>query len=151
MALAETAAYAFHLVFAGLWTGAVLFTSYAVVPAARAGDATPDLLRTVAGKLSTVNRTSSLLMLLSGAYLWVVLDYTTRFPDDPASHLVLTMVVLWFALTGLVEVGVARLGDAGGTRKVRQPASDARPFLLGASAVAVLLLLDAAALLGNLI
>ncbi|QDX41354.1 transporter [Salarchaeum sp. JOR-1] len=151
MALTETALYAFHLVFASLWTGSVLFAAYAVVPLGRAGDASPGVLAAVAGKLSLVNRLSSALMLLSGLGLWVVLDYTSRFPDDPSSHLVLTMVVLWVVLTGLVEVGVARLTDASDSGKVRTPAENARPFLLGAALVGVLLLLDAAALAGNLV
>jgi len=151
MALAETVAYAFHLTFAALWTGAVIFTTYAVLPLGQSGDASPGVLSRIAGKLSLVNRSSSLLMLLSGGYLWTALDYTSRFPDDTESHLVLTMVVLWLVLTGLVEVGVSRLKDAGDSGKVRTPANNARPFLLGASVVAVLLLLDAAALVGGLV
>jgi len=151
MALTETALYAFHLVFASLWTGSVLFAAYAVVPLGRSGDASPGVLATLAGKLGVLNRLSSALMLLSGLGLWVVLDYTSRFPDDPNSHLVLTMLVLWFVLTGLVEVGVSRLKDAADSEKVRTPAENARPFLLGAALVGVLLLLDAAALAGNLV
>lgn len=151
MALTETAVYAFHLVFASLWTGSVLFAAYAVLPLGRSGDATPEILTAIAGKLGIINRMSSALMLLSGISLWVVLDYTSRFPDDPNSHLVLTMVVLWFVLTGLVEIAVARLKTAADSEKVRTPAKNARPFLLGAALVGVLLLLDAAALAGNLV
>ena len=148
MALTETALYAFHLVFASLWTGSVLFAAYAVVPLGRSGDASPGVLATLAGKLGVLNRLSSALMLLSGLGLWVVLDYTSRFPDDPNSHLVLTMLVLWFVLTGLVEVGASKLSDGFDQQKVREPARNARPFLLGASLVSILLLLDAGAILG---
>jgi len=61
-------------------------------------------------------------------------------------HLVLGMVLLWFLLAGLSEVGAAKLSDGAADRKVRTPAAEARPFLLAASVVAVLLLLDAGAL-----
>jgi len=58
------------------------------------------------------------------------------------------MVGLWFVLSGLVEVGASKLSDGTDQQKVRQPAAEARPFLLGASAAALLLLVDAGLLLG---
>lgn len=52
------------------------------------------------------------------------------------------MVVLWLLLGGLVEVGAARMRDGLDERKVRTPTADARPFLLAASVVSLLLFVD---------
>ena len=51
------------------------------------------------------------------------------------------MIVLWLALSGLVEVGTGRFGDALDRKKVRTGADDARRFSRLASVVAVALLL----------
>jgi hypothetical protein len=66
-----------------------------------------------------------------------------------AGHQVLTMVVLWFLLAGLVEVGAGKLADGTGRDKVREPARNARRFFRGASVVAVLLLLNSGLLVAN--
>ena len=148
MTLVDAAIYATHLVFAGLWSGTVLFTSYAVVPTALAGDLRATPLETVTGKLRTVSRASAVLLLLTGGHLAATRYSAESLFGSGRGHLVLTMVVLWFALAALVEMGAARLADGVAQQKVRQPAADARPFLLAASVVAVLLLIDAGAILG---
>ncbi|PSP63358.1 transporter [Halobacteriales archaeon QH_8_67_36] len=148
MTLVDAAIYAIHLVFAGLWSGAVLFTSYAVVPMALNGDLRAGALDALTGKLRTVSRASSVLLLLTGGYL-AVTGYTSEsLLGSGRGHLVLTMVVLWFALASLVEIGASKLVDGTAKQKVRQPAAEARPFLLAASLVAALLLVDAGAILG---
>jgi hypothetical protein len=53
------------------------------------------------------------------------------------------MVVLWFAVTALVEVAGARMRDGLDREKVRTPAREGRPFLLAASLLSLLLLVDA--------
>ncbi|WP_262177951.1 transporter [Haloarcula laminariae] len=148
MTLVDAAIYATHLVFAGLWSGTVLFTSYAVVPTAMNGDMQGSALEAITGKLRTVSRLSSVLLLLTGGHL-----AATRYTGETLfgtgrGHLVLGMVVLWFALAALVEIGASKLADGLAQQKVRQPAADARPLLLAASVVAVLLLVNAGALLG---
>ena len=148
MSLIDTAMYVVHLVFAGLWSGTVLFTSYAVIPAALDGDLTAGSLAGLTGKLKTVSRASSLLLLLSGGHLAGALYTVPSLFGSTRGYLVLTMVALWFVLTGLVEVGASKLSDGTDQQKVRQPAAEARPFLLGASVVALLLLVDAGLLLG---
>lgn len=148
MSLIDTAMYVVHLVFAGLWSGTVLFTSYAVIPAALDGDLSAGSLSALTGKLKTVSRASSLLLFLSGSHLAGTLYTVESLFGSTRGYLVVTMVALWFVLSALVEVGASKLSDGTAQQKVRQPAAEARPFLLGASVVALLLLVDAGLLLG---
>ncbi len=143
MSAIDTVVYAAHLLFAGLWSGSVLFVAYAVLPAARDGEVSADLLGRLTGKLTTVSRTSALLLLLTGGHM-AGTQYTAQslFGTFPGYN-VLAMVVLWFLLAGFVEVGTSRLSDGTGRDKVREPAAAARPFVLAASATALLLLVNA--------
>jgi hypothetical protein len=148
MSVVDSAIFATHLVFAGLWSGTVLFTSYALIPTAIAGDLSSGALSAVTGKLRTVSRASATLLFVTGGHLAATRYTTTSLTGSTRGHLVLAMVTLWFVLAGLVEVGASKLADGTAKQKVREPASDARPFLLGASLVAVLLLINAGAILG---
>jgi hypothetical protein len=148
MSFVDAAIFATHLVFAGLWAGTVLFTSYAVLPTALAGDLRAGTLSTLTGKLQTVSRASSVLLLVTGGHLAATRYTTESLFGSGRGYLVLAMVVLWFTLAALVEIGASKLTDGVAQQKVRQPAADARPFLLGASLTAVLLLVDAGAILG---
>lgn len=148
MSVVTAAVFGIHLLFAGLWTGTVLFTTYAVLPTAMNGDSSPAPLSAITGKLTTVSRTSALLLLVTGGHLAATRYTAETLTGSGRGHLVLTMVALWVVLAGLVEVGAAKLSDGFDRQKVREPARNARPFLLAASLVAALLLLDAGALLG---
>lgn len=148
MSLIDTAMYVVHLLFAGLWSGTVLFTSYAVLPAALDGDLRAGSLAALTGKLKTVSRASSLLLLLSGGHLAGALYTVDSLFGSTRGYLVLAMVGLWFILAALVEIGASKLSDGTDQQKVRQPAAEARPFLLGASVAALLLLANSGLLLG---
>ena len=148
MGLLEAAVYGVHLLFAGLWSGSVLFVTLAVLPTAYSGDANAGPLATVTSRLKLVSRTSALLLLLTGGHLAVTFYPGTSLLDTTRGNLVLAMVALWFLLAALVEVGAGKLADGFAEKKVRTPARDARPFFLGASLVAVLLLFDAGTILG---
>lgn len=130
-----------HLAVAGVWAGAVLYATVGLLPLARAGDLDAAPARTMLGRLTTLSRASSLVLLLTGAHLAL-----TRYPGDALlgtgqGHLVVTMVLLWVALSGLVEVGAGKFRDALDQQKVRTGADDARRFFRLASVVAVALLL----------
>ncbi|MFC7077925.1 transporter [Haloarcula halophila] len=148
MSIVDAAIFGTHLVFAGLWSGSVLFTVYAVLPVAMDGDARVRALEPVVGKLKIVSRTSALILLLTGGHMAATRYTAASLTGSGRGHLVLTMVALWFLLAGLVEVGASKLSDGFEQKKVGEPAREARPFLLGAAVVAVLLLLDAGAILG---
>lgn len=136
-----------HLVFAGVWTGSVVFVTLGVVPTAASGDANAAPLATLTDRLKLLSRTSAVFLLVTGAYLAV-----TRYPgsalvDTTRGNFVLAMVVLWFLLAALVEVGARKLGDGFARQKVRTPAREARPFFRAGSFVAVLALVDAGIIL----
>jgi len=145
-----TAAAVLHLLFGALWTGSVVFLTYAVLPEARDATLGPEPLGAVVGKFLLVSRTSALVLLLTGAYL-ASANYTgAELTGTGRGHLVLTMIVLWLALGALVEVGAGRLRDGFDREKVREPEREARRLLQGATVVALLLLVDAGVLVGGL-
>lgn len=137
MGITETAVYALHLLFAGLWTGSVMFA--AVTLPTISGDLSASARDTLVGALRNISRASSVVLLLSGGYMLTLAGYTegSVLTATGRGHLVLTMVVLWFALAGLVEVAGSKLADS----------DDATTLLYGAAVVSVLLLLDSGALL----
>ncbi|MFB6136064.1 MAG: CopD family protein [Halobacteriaceae archaeon] len=145
MALLDTAMSALHVLFAGLWTGSVLFFALTALPAASEGDARPAALRLARDRLRTVSRTSAVVLLLTGGYMSTAYE-SDAFLTTTAGRLVLAMVVLWFLLAALVEVGASRMDDGLEADKVRTPARESRQTFRAAAAVAVLLLLVGGAL-----
>ena len=141
MPLALTLAYVLHTLFAGLWVGAVALATWKVIPPAKDGDATPDLLAAVAGGLLTLTRVGAVFFLATGGYMAATVYGTEGLFDPPRGHLVLTMFGLWVVMTGLVEVGTSRLTDATDENKVRTGARAADTLLKAATGVGVLLLL----------
>lgn len=137
--------YTLHVLFAGLWTGGIVFVTWAVLPLARDGDLNAGPLESIAGRVKRLSRVSAVLLALTGVRMAMVLDYTETsvLLETTRGHLLVGMIVLWLVLMGLVEVGAGKLSDGTGRRKVREPARNARPFFLGATLVAVLLLVDA--------
>lgn len=139
----DTIVWTLHLLFGALWTGAVVFATLTVLPLARNGLANAEPLARVVGKLRTVSRVSALVMFATGGHMAGTVYTVERLTGEPRGHLVLAMLGLWFVLTVLVEVGCGKLARGFDEKKVRDPAREARPFFLGASLVAVLLLVDA--------
>jgi uncharacterized membrane protein len=142
MSAVDTALYAVHLLFAGVWAGSVVFVTYGVFPTAMDGTANAEPLAAVVGKLKVVSRASALVLLLSGGHMAQAGYTVDSLTGSTRGHLVLGMVALWFVLAALVEIGAGKLADGFDDLKVREPAREARPFLLGASLVAVLLLIN---------
>lgn len=149
MAVIDTVMASAHLLFAGLWTGSVLFAAYAVIPTAASGDINAGPLDTIVGKLTTVSRASALFLLLSGGHLAGTRYTTESLFGSPRGHLVLAMVALWFVLAALVEIGASKMRDGLDEQKVRSPARDAQTLFTAAAVVALLLLVDAGLLLGG--
>ena len=136
----DTAMYTIHTAFAALWSGSVLFVVAAVLPLAMDGELEPDAFGSVVSKLQWVTRVSALLMLVSGGHL-AGTGYTVgSLTGTTRGYLVLVMVALWLGLAAAVEIGSARAQRGIDERKIREPARNARPFYLGASLLAVGLL-----------
>jgi putative copper export protein len=142
MGLLTTVAYALHAVFAGVWVGALVLTSWKVVPLAKDGDLETALLESVAGGVSALARTSALVLPATGLWMaWTGYDQLAGLLVPPRGHLVLTMIVLWLGMTGLSEVGAARIRAAAADGKVRTAGREADTFLKAASGVGIVLLL----------
>ena len=148
MGLLDAGIYGVHLVFAALWAGSVVFVTVAVLPTATSGVANAGPLASVTRRLTQVSRASALLLLVTGGHLAATRYPGTALLDTTRGNLVLAMVVLWFALGALVELGTSKLTSGFAAQKVRTPATEARPFFRASSLVAILLLLDAGAILG---
>lgn len=149
MALLETAMVSLHLLFAGLWTGGVVFVAAAVLPLARDGSIGPEPLATIADRLVWLTRASAIVMLLTGGHMAGTFYTAESLTGTTRGHLVIGMVVLWFVLTALVEVGGRKLTDGTAREKVREPAREARPYFLAAAVVALALLVDGGLLAGG--
>jgi uncharacterized membrane protein len=146
MSLVDVVMNGIHLGFAGLWVGSVIFVTVAILPVARRGafDAAP--LESVTARLEWISRASVLLLLVSGGHLAGTRYTAGSLFGTGRGWLVLAMVGLWFVLAALVEVGSSRLSTGLAERKVRQPASEARPYFIAGSLVGVLLFALAALL-----
>jgi putative copper export protein len=148
MAIGDAVSQAIHLLFAGAWTGSVLFMTYGVLPTARAGNIDTDPFADITSRLLTLSRASAAVLFITGAHLAATQYTVETLTGTVPGYLVIVMIVLWLALAGLVEVGMSKVSEGLRERKVRTPAEKGRPFLLGASIVSILLLLNAGILLG---
>ena len=139
-----------HLIFAALWAGSVCFVAFVVLPLGRDGAFnTTKPLEVISGKLTTISRISSVVLLLTGGHL-----AGTRYTADSLTgsingQLVLVMVALWLALAGLIEIGAKRLEAGLNGKKLREPASDALPLYRIAAVVAIALLVVAGMITTN--
>lgn len=139
MAPLDTAVVATHLLFAGVWTGSVVFVAGAVVPVAVRGDLAAGPRAAIADRLATTSRLSAVVLLLTGGHLAASEFTVGSLAGSTRGRLVVAMLALWLVLAGLVEVGASRLGrgvDGGSVHGSRRA-------LLAASVVAGLLLVDA--------
>jgi uncharacterized membrane protein len=143
MSVIDTTMRTTHLLFGAVWVGSVLFVTLSVLPLARDGDLNAAPVESVLGRLTTVSRTSALLLFLTGGHLAGTGYTVDSLTGSTRGHLVLGMVALWLVLAALVEVGAARATDGLKQKKVRSPARDALPFFRGASLAGVGLLVTA--------
>jgi uncharacterized membrane protein len=141
MATIDTAMNAIHLLVAGLWAGSVLFVAAGLLPAARDGDLGATVLEGLIGRFRWGSRIAALLLLLTGGHLAGTRYTAETLFGSTRGYLVVAMVVLWFVMAGLIEVGSGRLLDGLDERKVREPARAATPLFTAATVAAVGLLI----------
>lgn len=146
MAIADTTSAVVHLVFAGLWTGSVLYFVGAVLPLAREGEVNAAPLSALTDRLTWITRVSALLLFLTGGHIAAQRYTAERLTGDPDGHLVLTMVALWLILAVVVEFGARRLQQGFDRQKVREPARNNR-WLFGVAGLVSILLLIVAGML----
>lgn len=129
-----------HVAFAILWTGSVLFVTLAVLPPALRGDIGSDALAAIVGRLRWTTRIAAIAFVVTGGHMAGTLYTFESLTGTGRGHLVVTMLVLWFLITGLVEVASSKLTSRLDVGKSREPASDAKPFFYGAAGLSVVLL-----------
>lgn len=142
MPLLNTVVAVTHLVFAGLWTGSVVFVAWAIRPLAAGGDLNAGPLGELGGSLRSLSRVSVLLLFLTGGHLAGTRHTVDSLLGSTTGWLVLAMLGLWLVLAALVEVGTGRLVSGADRQKVREPARSAKRPLRAAGLVAILLLVD---------
>jgi uncharacterized membrane protein len=143
MSAIDTAMTVIHLLVGATWVGAVAFVAGVVLPAARDGKLNAQPVESMLGSLTTWSRVAAVLLLVTGSHLLFTTYSIDALLGSSRGHLVVTMVVLWLALTGLVEVGRSKLVDGLQERRVRAPARDGLPWFRAAAAVGVALLVVA--------
>jgi len=132
-----------HVLFAGLWTGSVLFVVGAVLPASTAGSISKQAMSTITTRLAWLTRISAVVFVTTGGHL-AGTGYTAEsLFATGRGQLVVAMLVLWLVLTALVEIGCKRLGGSAAADTVATGVESTRPIFLAAGAVALLLLVDA--------
>jgi uncharacterized membrane protein len=146
MALIDTALATAHLLIGALWVGSIVFFAGIVLPMARGGGLDAGPLESMLATLTRWSRAGSVLMLVTGGHLAATRYTFGSLASTTNGNLVVAMVVLWLALTGLVEVGGSRIRDGVGQKKVREPAANALGLFRGAAVVGALLLLTAGAI-----
>ena len=140
MALIDAVMWSLHIGFAVLWTGSVLFVTLAVVPPATRGEVGRGLLSSVVSRLRWITRIGALVFVATGGHMAGQLYTVERLTGTGDGHLVLTMIALWFAITGLVEVAS---GKAVADGDVADVVTDAKPFFYAAAALSIGLILTA--------
>jgi len=143
MNIVDPVVWSLHVGFGILWTGSVLFVTLAVLPPALRGDVGGDALGAIVGRLRWITRIAALAFLASGGHMAGTLYTFESLTGTGRGHLVLTMIALWFLITGLVEVASGKLADGLDAGKLREPARDAKPFLYGAAGLSVALIVAA--------
>jgi len=132
-----------HVLFAGLWTGSLLFAVGAVLPASSAGDISAATMTAITSRLVWLTRISAIVFITTGGHL-----AGTRYTGETLfstgrGQLVVTMLVLWLALTALIEIGVKRFDRSAAAVDVSTAVDATRPIFLLAGVLAVALLVDA--------
>lgn len=147
MSTIDSIATVVHVLFGGLWIGAVVFVALGVLPLGRDADIDPHPLETIVDRVRTLSRLAALVMVATGGHVLYHVTLGGELSAEPLTssgrgHLILTMVVLWFGVITTVEIGASKLTEGLDAGKLREPSRDALPWfrvaaLLGVSVLTV--------------
>jgi putative copper export protein len=142
MSTVYTVLNAIHLLFAGLWTGATVFFAWRVRPLVADGDIDVHSAMAMGSGLRWLTRISAVVFVVTGGHM-----AATRYGDEallstPRGHVVVTMLVLWLVVTGLLEMALGTMKTELGEGRVRTAGREVRtPFLAASVLLSVVLLL----------
>lgn len=131
----------FHLIFAAVWTGSVLFVTWGVLPVARDGSIGASTLESILDRLLVVSRASAVVLLVSGGLM--ASRYGGELTTTTAGTLVLGMTALWLLLIGFVKLAGRTLKEGLETGDAASAVAQSRGRFGAAGVVALLLLIDA--------
>jgi len=143
--------YVLHVLFASLWTGSILFFVAAVLPAATSGTISAAAVSVMTTRLVWLTRIGALVFVATGGHLAGTSYTAETLFSTGRGQLVVAMLVLWFVLTGLIEISVKRFDRAAETDGVEAAVASTRPLFGIAGLLAVLLLVDAGLLTANIV
>lgn len=140
MAMVDTLLVTLHLVFAGLWTGAVAFFSWRIHPLVVAGDIGVVPTERLLTGLRWLTRVGALVFLATGGHLAGTSYEFATLVGTGRGHLVLTMLGLWIVLTGLIEMLGAKMARQLDEGRLQTAGRETVWFSRAAGVVAVALL-----------
>ncbi len=140
MAIVDLLVTVAHMVFAGVWTGSVVFVSLGVIPAASAGMLSASALGEMVERLRWVSRISALVLLVTGGPLTSSQYTVAGLLGTARGYAVLAMILLWVVLVVLVEIGGGRVQDIDEISMAGVP-DQTELFFHGGAVAAVLLLI----------
>ncbi len=151
MSAVDVAMYVLHVLFASLWTGSILFFVAAVLPAATSGSMSAAAVSVMTTRLVWLTRIGALVFVATGGHLAGTSYTAETLVGTGRGQLVVAMLVLWFVLTGVIEITVKRFDRTADADGVAAAVSSTRPLFGLAAVLAVLLLVDAGLLTANIV
>lgn len=140
MALIDTVFGTLHLLYGGLWTGAIAFFAWRIRPLVAEGALGVEPAVRIVSGLRWLTRGGALVFVVTGGHM-----AARNYPDgllfeSSNGHVVILMLVTWFVLTGLVEFGAARMLRELDAGRLRTAGRETRLPFLAAGALSLLLL-----------
>lgn len=140
MALVDSAFRALHLIYGGLWTGAVAFFAWRIRPLVAAGTLGVDPAERIVSGLRWLTRGGALVFVVTGGHM-----AATYYPDGTLfstgrGHVVVAMLVTWLVVTVLVETGAGTMLGELGEGRLQTAGKETRLPFVAAGWLSVLLL-----------
>lgn len=142
MSIIDTAFNTLHLLYGGLWTGAVVFFAWQIRPLIAEGTLGVEPAERIVSGLRWLTRGGALVFVVTGGHMAAQSYTSTTLFGSPRGHTVLGMLACWLIVTGLVEMGAGKMLGELDAGRLRTAGKDTRlPFLAAGVLSLVLLLL----------
>lgn len=128
-----------HMVFAGVWTGSVIFVSLGVLPFHGTGLVSREALGRIVERERWVTRISALVLLITGGPLTSSQYSISKLIGSTRGYAVLAMIVLWVVLVTLIETAGSQVHESGG--KATREIPEQTQWLFDVAALSAVLLL----------